>query len=57
MNDIELAALTALVNQETAMMNWTNEERKSNGYAMAYTDVGPYFNSLEEEMKARRVMP
>ena len=53
MTDTELAALTALVNQETQMMDNVNKERMSNGYAIAYPDYGYYWSLLEAELRKR----
>lgn len=56
MSDPELIALTALVNQETLIMDAANNERKANGYAMAYTDYGDYYLLLENELQERGII-
>jgi hypothetical protein len=56
MNDSELIALVALVNQETNMMTWENQDRLRNNFALAYTGYGDYFLLLETELKRRGVI-
>jgi hypothetical protein len=53
----ELIALTAIVNQETMMMNNANQDRLRDNYALAYTGYGDYWLLLEKELKDRKVIP
>jgi hypothetical protein len=56
MNDNELMALAALVNQETCMMASENQDRLRDNFALAYTQYGDYFSLLETELKRRRIV-
>jgi hypothetical protein len=53
MTDIELAALTALVEQETHVMTDANADRLRDDYALAYAGYGDYWIILEAELKKR----
>ncbi len=55
MNEIELAALVALVEQETLLMAGTNATRASNGFSAAYAEdnFGPYAVALHKELERR----
>ena len=59
MNDVELAALTALVNAYVAETNAANADRADRGEAMAYDGMaGPrVMQTLEAELKLRGILP
>ena len=58
MTDIELAALTELVEAERMGMEADNQTRANNGYAPAWSsDVDwPARDSLQEELKRRGIV-
>lgn len=56
LSDVELAALTSLVNQETELMRAFNAHREQKGWSPGYTtDTGfsEYCLLLEKELKSR----
>ena len=55
MRETELAALVALVNQETVLMDSENHFRLRDGVALAYDNYGYYFGLLEAELKKRGI--
>lgn len=59
MNDIELAAIAALVNMQSALFLGTNQYRANQGYQAAYTDDSftNEYNLLQIEMERRRALP
>ena len=58
MNDVELAALTELVESDRFFMDAENEERRRNGYALAYSGVIKWESRdvLEFELKRRGIL-
>lgn len=56
MSDAELAALTALVNQETLIMTAHNYARQLDNFAPAYTDYSDCCIQLENELRERKVI-
>ena len=59
MTDTELAALTALFNQQSLEMHDVNQDRLRNGFAIAYdgVDAWPERDALVAELKLRAVIP
>ena len=57
LNDVELAALTAIVNSNAVLMDAENKDRFSNGYAAAYTFNGDSDEELliKQELRLRGV--
>ena len=58
MNDVELAALTALFNQQAMEMHDVNQDRIRNDYALAYDGSveWPERDALEDELRRRGVI-
>jgi hypothetical protein len=58
MNDIELAALTELVEADRLLMEAENEQRRRNDYAPAYSGDVKWSarDKLEEELKRRDIL-
>jgi len=60
MNDIELSALVALVNEATMLMGAENEQRWRNGFAPAWTAEAAESDetrAIREELKRRSILP
>jgi len=56
MNNEELAALAALVNQETIVMDAENKDRQRSGYTSAWISKTNAAITLENELRARDIL-